>query len=69
MSIPMLRDRSSQDEVDVVRKPGRMARDDKEMLVVECVTDVSAPGMWRRDKWSATEFLLPFLSLISKSNS
>ena len=63
MMIPMLRDWSSHDEVDDVGKPGRMAQAGKEMLIEEWVTNVSYT------KWSATEFLLPFLSFISKSNS
>ena len=33
MSIPVLRDRSSDDEVDDVRVPGGVTRDDEEMLV------------------------------------
>ena len=42
MTIPMLRDQSSHDEVDDVCIPGGMAQDGEEMLVEECVTDVSS---------------------------
>ena len=42
MSIPMLRDRSSHNEVDDVCIPGGVAQDGKGMLVRECVTDVSS---------------------------
>ena len=42
MKILVLRDRSSHDEVDDVCIPGGMARDGKEMLVGECITDVSS---------------------------
>ena len=42
MMIPILRDRSSEDEVDDVCIQGGMARDGKEMLVRECVTDFSS---------------------------
>ena len=42
MTIPVLWDRSSHDEVDDVCIPGDMARDGKEMLVEECVIDVSS---------------------------
>ena len=42
MLIPMLRDRSSDDEVDNVCVLGGMTRDGKEMLVLKCVTDVSS---------------------------
>ena len=41
MTIPVLRDRSSHDEVHDVCIPGSVARDGKEMLVREYVTDVS----------------------------
>ena len=41
MPILMLRDQSSHDEVDDVRKPGSVVRDGKEMLIEECVTNVS----------------------------
>ena len=65
VSVPVLRDRSSDNEVDNVRVLD-MAR--------RCssgnVSLMSSPlEMWRRDKWSAIEFSLPFLSFISKSNS
>ena len=42
MPIPVLRDRSSDDEVDDVSVRGGVTRDGKEMLVWECVTDVSS---------------------------
>ena len=38
--IPMLRDRSSEDEVDDVRVPGGVSRDGEEMLVWKCISDV-----------------------------
>ena len=40
MPVPVLRDRSSDDEVDDVRVPGGVTRDGKEMLVWKCITDV-----------------------------
>ena len=40
--ISVLRDRSSDDEVDDVCVPGGVTRDGKEMLVWKCVTDVSS---------------------------
>ena len=42
ISILVLRDQSSDDEVDDVCVPGGMTRDDKEMFIGECVTDVSS---------------------------
>ena len=42
MLILVLRDRSSDDEVDDVCVPRSMDRDGKEMLFRECVTDVSS---------------------------
>ena len=42
MTIPVLRDQSSHDEVDDVCIPGGVARDGNEMLIEECVTDVSS---------------------------
>ena len=42
MTIIMPWDRSSHDEVDDVCIPGGVARDGKEMLVGECVIDVSS---------------------------
>ena len=42
MPIPVLWDRSSEDEVDDVCVLGSVARDGKEMLVGECVIDVSS---------------------------
>ena len=44
MSIPVLRDRSSDDEVNDLNVCvlGGVTRDGKEMLVWECVTDVSS---------------------------
>ena len=42
MTIPVLRDQPSHDEVDDVCIPGDVARDGKEMLVGECVTDFSS---------------------------
>ena len=42
MTILVLQDRSSHDEVDNVCILGSVARDGKEMLVGECVTDVSS---------------------------
>ena len=42
MTIRMLQDRSSHDEVDDVCIPGGVAQDGKEMLVGEYVTDVSS---------------------------
>ena len=42
MPIPVLRDRSSDDEVDNVCALGGVTRDGKDMLVGECVTDVSS---------------------------
>ena len=44
MMILMPWDRSSHDEVHDVCVPGRVARDGKEMLVRECVTDISLSG-------------------------
>ena len=38
--VPMLRDRSSEDEVDDVRVPGGVTRDGEEMLVWKCISDV-----------------------------
>ena len=69
MPVPMLQDQSSNDEVDDVRLPGGVTRDGEEMLVWKYLSDVLSYEMWRRDKLSATEFSLPFLSFISKSNS
>ena len=40
MLIPVLRDRSSDDEVDDVCVPGGVTGDGEEMLVLKCVTDV-----------------------------
>ena len=40
VSIPVLRDRFSDDEVDDVCVPGGVTRDGEEMLVWKCVTDV-----------------------------
>ena len=40
MPILVLRDRSSDDEVEDVCVPGGVTRDGKEMLVWKCVTDV-----------------------------
>ena len=40
MSVPVLRDRSSDDEVDDVRVPGGVTRDGKEMLISKCISDV-----------------------------
>ena len=42
MPIPVLWDRSSYDEVDNVCILGGVTRDGKEMLVGECVTNVSS---------------------------
>ena len=42
MPILVLWDQSSDDEVDDVCVPWSVARDGKEMLVGECVTDVSS---------------------------
>ena len=42
MMIPVLQDQSSHDEVGDVCIPGGVARDDKEILVGECITDVSS---------------------------
>ena len=42
MTIPMLWDRSSHGEVYDVCIPGSVALDGEEMLVGECVTDVSS---------------------------
>ena len=42
MTIPVLRDQSNDDEVDDVCIQGGVTRDGKEMLVEECVTDVSS---------------------------
>ena len=39
--ILMLRDRSSHDEVDDVHKIGSVARNGMEMLIGECVTNIS----------------------------
>ena len=41
MSIPMLRDGSSHEEVDDLHKPGSVTRYDKNMLLKKCVTNVS----------------------------
>ena len=38
--VPVLRDRSSYDEVDDVRVPRGVTRDGKEMLVWKCLSDV-----------------------------
>ena len=40
VSIPMLWDQSSHDEIDYVCILGGLARDGKEMLIGECVADV-----------------------------
>ena len=40
MSVPVLRDQSSDDEVDDVRIPGGMSRDGDEMLVWKCIFNV-----------------------------
>ena len=48
MKIPMLRDQSYHDEVDDVCIPRGMARDGKEMLIRECVTNVSSSTMETR---------------------
>ena len=40
VSVPVLRDRSSDDEVDDVRVPGGMTRDGEEMLVWKFISDV-----------------------------
>ena len=40
MPVPVLRDRSSDDEVDDVRVVGGVTRDGEEMLVWKCITDV-----------------------------
>ena len=69
MIIPMFQNRSSDDDVDDVCILGGVARDGKEMLVGNVSPMSPQAGMWRHDKWSAFEFSLPFLSLISKSNS
>ena len=42
MTIPVLRDQSSHDEIDDVCIPRGMARHGKEMFIGECVTDVSS---------------------------
>ena len=42
MLIPVLRDQSSDDEVDDVCIPGGVTRDGKEMLVWKCVTNFSS---------------------------
>ena len=42
MPIPVLRDRSSDDEVHDVCVLGGVTRDGKEMFVRECVTDLSS---------------------------
>ena len=67
--IPMRRYWSNHDEVDNVCLAGSVAWDGKEMLVNKCVTDVSSSCNVETRQGSATEFSLPFLSLISKSNS
>ena len=41
MSIPMLQDRSSHEDVDDVCKPRRVTSYDKKMLIEKCVTNVS----------------------------
>ena len=38
--VPMLWDRSGDDEVDDVRIPGGVSRDGEEMLVWKCISDV-----------------------------
>ena len=40
MPVPMLQDRSSDDEVDDVRVLGGVSRDSEEMLVWKCISDV-----------------------------
>ena len=40
VSVPVLWDRSSDDEVDDVCLLGGVTRDDKEMLVWKCISDV-----------------------------
>ena len=40
MPVPVLRDLSSDDEVDDVRVPGGTTLDGEEMLVCKCITDV-----------------------------
>ena len=40
MPVPVLRDRSNDDEVDDVRVPGGVTRDGKEMLVWKCLSNV-----------------------------
>ena len=40
MPVPVLRDRSSHDEVDDVRILGGVNRDGEEMLIWKCVSDV-----------------------------
>ena len=40
MPVPVLRDQSSDEEVDDVRVPGGVTRDGEEMLVWKCITDV-----------------------------
>ena len=45
MTILMLKDHSSHDKVHDVCIPGSVARDGKEMLVRECVTDDSSQNV------------------------
>ena len=40
VSVPVLRDRSSHDEVDDVRVPGGVTREGEEMLVWKCLSNV-----------------------------
>ena len=40
MPVPVLRDRSSDDEVDDVRVQGGVTRDGEEMFIWKCITDV-----------------------------
>ena len=40
MPVPMLRDRSSDDEVDDMRVPGGVSWDGEEMLIWKCISDV-----------------------------
>ena len=49
ISIPVLRDRSSDDEVDDVCVPGGVTRDGKEIVDGNVSPTSSPPEMWRRD--------------------
>ena len=40
VSVPVLRDRSSDDEVDDVRVLGGVSHDGEEMLIWKCISDV-----------------------------